>query len=69
VQEFISETDLQTFEGWLRYHAVDAATTTHVVTNTALGSGFCRRATGSFGDGRGGPSLDPASEGVQTSSL
>ena len=27
VQEFISEDDLQTFEGWLRYQAVDAATT------------------------------------------
>jgi hypothetical protein len=28
VQEFISEDDLQTFEGWLKYQAVDAATTT-----------------------------------------
>jgi hypothetical protein len=27
VQEFISEDDLKTFEGWLRYQAVDAATT------------------------------------------
>jgi hypothetical protein len=27
VQEFISEDDLQTFEGWLKYQAVDAATT------------------------------------------
>ncbi len=27
MQEFISEDDLQTFEGWLRYQAVDAATT------------------------------------------
>jgi hypothetical protein len=28
VQEFISENDLDTFEGWLRYQAVDAAITT-----------------------------------------
>jgi len=28
VQEFISEDDLKTFEGWLRYQAVDAETTT-----------------------------------------
>src|ERR1019366_9364697 len=27
VQEFVSEDDLNTFEGWLRYQAVDAATT------------------------------------------
>lgn len=27
MQEFITEDDLQTFEGWLRYQAVDAATT------------------------------------------
>ena len=27
MQEFISEDDLHTFEGWLRYQAVDAATT------------------------------------------
>jgi hypothetical protein len=27
VQDFISEDDLQTFEGWLRYQAVDASTT------------------------------------------
>jgi len=27
MQEFISEDDLQTFEGWLKYQAVDAATT------------------------------------------
>ena len=27
MQEFISEDDLKTFEGWLRYQAVDAATT------------------------------------------
>jgi hypothetical protein len=27
VQDFISEEDLQTFEGWLRYQAVDASTT------------------------------------------
>jgi hypothetical protein len=27
VEEFISEDDLHTFEGWLRYQAVDAATT------------------------------------------
>jgi hypothetical protein len=27
VQEFVSEEDLKTFEGWLRYQAVDAATT------------------------------------------
>jgi len=27
MQEFISEDELQTFEGWLRYQAVDAATT------------------------------------------
>jgi hypothetical protein len=27
VQEFISEDDLNTFEGWLRYQAIDAATT------------------------------------------
>lgn len=27
MQDFISEDDLQTFEGWLRYQAVDAATT------------------------------------------
>jgi hypothetical protein len=28
MQEFISEDDLKTFEGWLRYQAVDAATAT-----------------------------------------
>lgn len=28
MQEFISEDDLQTFEGWLRYQSVDAATAT-----------------------------------------
>jgi hypothetical protein len=28
MQEFISEDDLQTFEGWLRYQTIDAATTT-----------------------------------------
>jgi len=28
VDEFISEDDLQTFKRWLRYHSVDAATTT-----------------------------------------
>jgi hypothetical protein len=27
MQEFISEDDLNTFEGWLRYQAIDAATT------------------------------------------
>ena len=27
MQDFISEDDLQTFEGWLRYQAVDASTT------------------------------------------
>jgi hypothetical protein len=27
MQEFISEDDLQTFEGWLRYHGVDATKT------------------------------------------
>src|SRR2546421_5713073 len=26
VQEFISEDDLKTFEGWLRYQGIDAAT-------------------------------------------
>ena len=26
MQEFISEDDLDTFEGWLRYQAIDAAT-------------------------------------------
>ena len=28
MQEFISEDDLKTFEGWLRYQGVDAAQTT-----------------------------------------
>jgi hypothetical protein len=28
MQEFISEDDLQIFEGWLGYQGVDAATTT-----------------------------------------
>ena len=27
MQEFISEDDLQTFEGWLRYHGIDATKT------------------------------------------
>ncbi|MBI3457211.1 MAG: hypothetical protein HY002_15655, partial [Candidatus Rokubacteria bacterium] len=27
MRDFISEDDLQTFEGWLRYQAVDASTT------------------------------------------
>ena len=27
MQEFISEDDLDTFEGWLKYQCVDAATT------------------------------------------
>jgi hypothetical protein len=26
VQEFISEDDLKTFEGWMKYQGVDAAT-------------------------------------------
>jgi hypothetical protein len=28
VSDFISEDDLSTFEGWLRYQGIDAATTT-----------------------------------------
>jgi hypothetical protein len=43
VQEFISEDDLKTFEGWLRYQGVDAAT--NAPEELQMWQGLFRRGT------------------------